>query len=191
MIDVRFSLFSLLDQENLNTDTFITSFRTIHSAQIMTTNLANRFFDHATTKSSLKLKRDKSDFFIYITSKKYTLDKFYGIMIDTRASKQLTAKYGQYLVYQKNIILIQVNKTKTGAVNVQFGIGSTSSIRSLLLDTSIGIIKFNVIEANTLFLLCFEDMEKLNVYFNNLENILIISTKLLPVVCCFGHPFLL
>ena len=157
----------------------------------MTTDLANRFFDHATTKSSLNLKRDKSDFFIYITSKKYTLDKFYGIMIDTRASKQLTAKYGQYLAYQKNIILIQVNKTKTGAVNVQFGIGSTSSIRSLLLDTSISVIKFNVIEANTLFLLCLEDMEKLNVCFNNLENILIISIKLLPVVCCFGHPFLL
>ena len=34
-------------------------------------------------------------------------------------------------------------------------------------------------------------MDKLNVYFNNLENILITSTKLVPVVRRFGHPFLL
>lgn len=112
-------------------------------------------------------------------------------MIDTRASKQSIAGYKQYFVYKKNLSSIQFNKTKARAVNIQFGISSTFFIRSLLLDTPIGTIKFYVIEANTLFLLCFEDMNKLNVYFNNLKNILITSTKLVPVVGCFSHPFLL
>ena len=118
------------------------------------------------------------------------MDEFYGIMIDTETSKQSTARYGQYLAYKKNITPIQVNKAKAGAVNVQYGIGSTSSIRSLLLDTPIGIIKFHVVKTETLFLLCLEDMDKLNVYFNNLENVLITSTKSVPVVHCFGHSFL-
>ena len=40
-------------------------------------------------------------------------------------------------------------------------------------------------------MLFLEDINKLNIYFNNLENLLIIFTKLVPVVSCFGHPFLL
>ncbi len=191
MIDVGFSSPSPLDQDNVNTDTFITSFGTIHSAKIITTDLANRSFDHAITGSNPDLKRYESDPFTYITSERYTSDEFYGIMIDTGASKRSTAGYGQYLAYKKNVTPIQVDKAKAGAVNVQFGIGSTSSIGSLLLDTPIGIIEFHVVEADTPFLLCLEDMDNLNVYFNNLENVLITSTKSVPVVRRFGHPFLL
>ncbi len=33
-------------------------------------------------------------------------------------------------------------------------------------------------------------MDKLNVYFNNLENVLIILIKSVQVVPCFGYPFL-
>ena len=103
-------------------------------------------------------------------------------MIDTRASKQSTAGYRQYLAYQKNVTPIQLNKIKTRAVNVQCGIGTTFSIGLLLLDILIDIIEIHVIEADTSFLLCLEDMDKLNVYFNNLENVLIISTKSVPVI---------
>lgn len=77
------------------------------------------------------------------------------------------------------------------AINIQFSISSTSSIESLLLNLFIEIIEFHIVEADTFFLLCFKDMGKLNIYFNNLENVVIISTKLVIVVYCFGHPFLL
>ena len=112
-------------------------------------------------------------------------------MIDTWASRQSTAGYVQYLIYKKKIKPVQVNKSWAEAVNVQFGIGSTFSIGSLLLDTSIGIIEFHVVEADTSFLICLDDMNKLNIYFINLENVLIASTKLVPVVHRFVHPFLL
>ena len=191
MIDIGSSSPSPLDQENLNTDIFITSFGTIHSAQTISTELANRSFDHAITGSNPGLQHHESDPFTYITSERYNSDEFYGIMIDTGASKRSTAGYGQYLAYKKHVTPIQVNKTKAGAINVQFGIGSTSSIGSLLLDTPIGIIEFHVVEADTPFLLCLEDMDKLNVYFNNLENVVITSTKSVPMVRRFGHPFLL
>ena len=93
------------------------------------------------------------------------------------------------LAYKKKIKHVQVDKSRAGAVNVQFGIGSTTSIGSLLLDTPIGVIEFHVVEADTSFLLCLEDMGKLNVYFNNLENVLIASTKSVPVVCRFEAAF--
>lgn len=157
----------------------------------MTTNLANCSFDYAITGSNPDLNRHKSDPFTYISKERYKSDEFYGIMINTIASKQLTAGYEQYLADKKNVISIQVNKEKSGAVNVQFDIGPTSFIGSLLLDIPIRIIEFHVVEADTPFLLCLEDMNKLNVYFNNLENILITSTKSVPIVYCFGHPFLL
>ena len=169
MIDVGFSSPFPLDQENVNTDTFITSFGIIHSAKTITTDLANRSFEHAITGSNPNSNRHESDPFTYITSARYTLDKFYGIMIDRGASKRSSAGYGQYLAYRKQVTHVQVNKAKAEALNVQFGIGSTFFIGSLLLDTPIGIIEFHVVEANAPFLLCLEDMDRLNVYFSNLE----------------------
>ncbi len=191
MIDVGFSSPSNLDQENINTNTFITSFGTIHQAETMTENFPNRPFDHAITGADPTLTPYESDTFIYITSEKYTSDEFYGIMIDTGASKRSIAGYRQFLAYTKKIKHVQVHKSRARAVNVQFGIGSTSSIGSLLLDTLIGIVEFHVVEADTSFLLCPEEIDKLNVYFNNLENLLIASTKSVPVIRRFSHLFLL
>lgn len=112
-------------------------------------------------------------------------------MIDIAASKQSTARYGQYLAYKKYITPIQVNQTKAGSIVIEYGISSTSSIGSPLLDTPIGIIKFHVVEAHTLFLQYLEDMDKLNIDFNNFKNVVITSTKSVLVIRYFGHLFLL
>lgn len=60
----------------------------------MITNFINCFFKHAITKNNLDLKYHELNFFIYITLEKYTLNKYYKIMIDIKAFKQLTAGYG-------------------------------------------------------------------------------------------------
>lgn len=80
---------------------------------------------------------------------------------------------------------------KAATVNIQFNIGSIFSIEFMLLDISINIIKFYIIETDTFFLFYFKNMDKLNVYFNNLKNVLIILIKLVLVVCCFDFTFLL
>lgn len=112
-------------------------------------------------------------------------------MIDIRACKTLIARYEQYLAYKNHVISFQANKTTAKAINVLFSIGLTFSIRSPLLNTSIVIIKFHIIKVATFFLLCFEDINKFNIYFNNLKNVIIISTKLVLVICCFGQLFFL
>ena len=191
MIDVGFLSPSNLDQENVHTNTFITSFGTIHQAETMTEYLANCFFDHTITGADSTLTPHKSDPFTYITSERYPSDEFYGIMIDIGASERSTERYGQFFAYKKKIKHVHVDKSRAEAVNVQFSIGSTYSIGSLLLDTLIGIVEFYIVEADTPFLLCIKDIDKLDVYFNNLENLLIASTKSVSAVCCFGHTFLL
>lgn len=80
---------------------------------------------------------------------------------------------------------------KTRAINIQFDISFIFSIRLLLLDIYIKIIEFNIVEVDISFLLCFKDMDKLNIYFNNLENILIILEKLVLVIYYLNHQFLL
>ena len=92
MIDFKFLSPSPLDKENSNTDTFITSFETIHSVKIITINFANCFFEHILTTSNQDSEYHKSDPFIYITSERYTSDEFYEIMIETKTSKQSTCK---------------------------------------------------------------------------------------------------
>jgi hypothetical protein len=111
-------------------------------------------------------------------------------MIDTGASKKSTAGYGQYLAYKKTYDTT-IDVTKAGAVNVQFGIGSTPSIRSITVNIPVGQAEFHIVKANTPFLLCLKDMDTLGVYYNNLKDLLIAPSTTIPVIRQFGHPFIL
>ena len=62
---------------------------------------------------------------------------------------------------------------------------------SILIQTPIGHIGFLIVKADTPFLLCFIDMDRLGVYFNNIDNSLVIKSTRIPVIRRFDHPFLL
>jgi len=68
---------------------------------------------------------------------------------------------------------MDINTTQTGAVNVQFSISSTALIGLVTVKTPIGLVDFYVVKANTPFLLCFVDIDRLQVYYNNTMDILI------------------
>lgn len=53
MIDIKSLLFFLFDKKNLKIDVFITFFNIIYSAQIISIDLANLFFNHSFTKNNL------------------------------------------------------------------------------------------------------------------------------------------
>jgi hypothetical protein len=112
-------------------------------------------------------------------------------MIDTGASKKSTAGYGQYLAYKNTTAdNTDIDTTQIGAVNVQFGIGSAASIGSVIVKTLIGPVDFHVVKADTPFLLCLADIDKLRVYYNNVTDALIGPALTLPITRRFGHPFL-
>ena len=87
---------------------------------------------------------------------------------------------------------------QTGAVNVQFGISLTALIGSVAVKTPIGLVNFHIVKADTPFLLYFADMDRLQVYYNNITDTLIgpataLRSKYitLPIVRRFEHPFLI
>jgi hypothetical protein len=50
---------------------------------------------------------------------------------------------------------------QTGAVNVQFGIGLTILIGLVKVKTLISLVDFHIVKADTLFLLCLVDIDRL------------------------------
>ncbi len=70
---------------------FLTSFDEIRPQEAIT-DLTDQSFAHAFTGTTPTLTNsNKSDPFTYNTTSRYTSNKFYGIMIDTRALKRSIA----------------------------------------------------------------------------------------------------
>ena len=95
-------------------------------------------------------------------------------MIDIGAFKKSTVGYRQYFAYKATTNdNVDIDITQTGAVNVQFGIGLTALIRSVAVKTPIGLVNFHIVKVDTPFLLCLIDMDRLQVYYNNITDTLI------------------
>ncbi|KAI0992762.1 hypothetical protein K3495_g15423, partial [Podosphaera aphanis] len=141
---------------------------------------------HQTPKSTPEIGMTSESFLI---SKRYTSKEWYGILIDTGASTTSTAGIGQAEAYIKEFNA-SIDTSTAGKFNAHFGIGSASSIGTIVVKSPFGRISFQVVQADTPFLLCVQDMDKLQVYFNNLNDELVLQDgSRLPVVRVFNHPF--
>ncbi|KHJ30399.1 hypothetical protein EV44_g3633 [Erysiphe necator] len=128
----------------------------------------------------------------FIVSDRYGHSKFHGVMIDTGAAGKSTAGYNQYLAYCRLFSSIPINESEKGAVNATFGIGSTTSIGSIIIGTPIGECEFHILKTNTPFLLSLNDMDKRGIILDNLRNILVTNNGgSIPIVRKFGHPFMM
>ena len=95
-------------------------------------------------------------------------------MIDIGASKKSTVGYRQYLAYKTTINdKTDIDTTQTGAVNVQFSISLTILIGLVAVKNPIGLVDFHIVKADTPFLLCLVDIDRLQVYYNNVLDTLI------------------
>ena len=155
-------------------------------------NLADNSFIHAITgkdptTSANEVDTDPNTF---ITTARYSDSYFYGIVIDTGASKYSTAGHKQFLALKK-ISNAYLDTTKAGPIKVQFGIGSSTSLGTTILNTPIGNIQFYIVDADTPFLLSLLDMDRLGAYYDNLQNLLVTPKGKFPVFRRFGHAFLL
>ena len=120
---------------------------------------------------------------------RYNADEFMGIMIDTGASRRSTVGYNQYLAW-KAIENTEYNPATAGQANVTYGIGSTTSIGSFWMKLPFGDVEWNVMRADTPFLFCLADMDRLKFKYDNIDDVAITPHMILPVYRRFGHPFL-
>jgi hypothetical protein len=122
---------------------------------------------------------------------RYDDREFYSIMIDTSAACRSTVGYGQYEAY-KRLANITLDIATAGSASIQFGKGeAVLSIGSLYVDMLLSCVEFHVVRADMLFLLSLADLDRLGVYLNNIENVLVISTNKYPVIRRFSHLFLI
>ena len=200
IIDIPSPPFTVLNNETF--EVFFTLLGLVEKAEKMATNLANRSFSHFFITignispnyiNSANAACDTIDInlFAYIATNRYLFDKFYAIMIDTGASKHSIVSYGQFMAYTRDIKYTTIDISKVGAIYVQFGIGSILSMGFVFIQTPIGHIKFYIVKADTLSLLCLADMDRLGVYFNNIDNLLVMKSTPIPVIRPFDHLFLL
>ena len=122
--------------------------------------------------------------------------EFKGLLIGSGVSTQSTGGIGQLKALQQQDTSVQLDKSTAGSANFTFGIGSTSSIGSVNLDTPLGSITFHIVPLNIPFLICLADMDKLGVFFNNVTNQVIQSqthtqpARSYPVIRKYDHAFL-
>jgi len=87
---------------------------------------------------------------------------------------------------------------QAGAVNVQFGISLAALIGLVIVKTLISLVDFHIVKVDTPFLLCLVDMDRLQVYYNNIIDTLTSPVTApgskhitLPIIRRFGYPFLI
>ena len=122
---------------------------------------------------------------------RYSSNIFQGIMPDSGAAGVSTAGNPQFLALQKLDPTVQLDTSTAGAHKIRFGKGTALSQGTIQVMTPLGVITFHVVPANTPFLLCIQDMDTMGVRFDNLRNVLLQGHRVIPIICKWGHPWML
>jgi hypothetical protein len=114
---------------------------------------------------------------------RYDDDIFQGIMPDTGAAGIFTTDELQALALKKRFPKFTIDIFTAGRYKVKFEDNhEISSLGTIGVKTPFSTIHFEIMSINTLFLLCFANMNRYNVYLNNINNTLVHNGKEYPVV---------
>lgn len=116
--------------------------------------------------------------------------EFHGIMPDTGAAVLSTAGKPQLNALQKLDPNIKLDKSRAGEHQIRFVKGEVTFLGSVEVKTPIGSILFHVVPLNTPFLLCIQDIKRMGVILDNLQNFLIQGQNVVPIAMKFGHPWM-
>jgi hypothetical protein len=123
---------------------------------------------------------EKSSIFTF--EDRYSAITFQGIMPDSGAAGVSTAGEPQFLALQKLDPTVKLDTSTAGHHQIRFGKGTAISQGTIHVSTPLGTITFHVVPINTPFLFCIQDMDKMGVKLDNLENILIQGNIIIPVI---------
>jgi hypothetical protein len=170
------SISSMIDETKLieleSNELFLTSFDELQNIEFIINSLANKTFEHRLISKDIinALINESFDFtFISIIESRYDDNEFKNILMNCDAAKRSTVEIDQFTVLQRLNDSIQLNKSIVES-KIQFDIDSISIMSTIELNISLKLMIFHIVEINTSFLLCLVDLNRLEVYFNNLTN---------------------
>jgi hypothetical protein len=175
---------------------FLTSFDEFQDTEFLTSALADKAFQHRLIlKNIINLLINESFNYISITDSRYDDTAFKDILVNCDTADRSTDDMNQFKALQRisndNVVL---NKT-TIESSIKFEIDNTLILGFVELNISLEIITFYIVEINTSFLLCLNDFDRLDIYFNNLINEIIqyeqSKKKRHLVIRRYDHAFLL
>ncbi len=212
------SISSLIDDAKLiefeSNELFLTSLDELQNIESVTSSFANFFtnsladkaFEHRLIlKDITNASVNESFDFIYISiiESRYDDREFRDILMNCDAARRSTAGIEQFTALQRLNDSIQLNKSIAES-KIQFDIDSISIMSTIELNISLRQLIFHIVEINTPFLLCLVDLDRLEIYFNNLINelvqkcfiIIILQTDMknvnrFSVIRRYEHAFLL
>jgi hypothetical protein len=160
--------------------------------QIATEILDNAAIFHAVTGIDSYKEEAKEPTHFFTFHNRYDEEVFQGILPDTGAAGKFIGELLQFKALQKQFSGLTIDAETAGQHKVHFGNGLEKRFYgAVTVNLPFGPVDFAVIPINTFFLLCLADMDRLGVYLNNLENMLVHNGKNYPVVRKWGHLWLL
>jgi len=165
---------------------FLSEYGEINGFQ-MVSELNDQTIRHAILQTNASIE----PYDVFTINGRYSSETFQGIMPDSGAAGISTAGEPQIQALQKQLPQLKIDRTTAGDNTIRFGKGTTMSKGTITIDTPLGEITFHVVPTDTPFLLCIQDMDKLSVRLDNLNNTLVQGEKIIPIVRKWGHPWML
>jgi hypothetical protein len=172
------SISSMIDDAKLikfeSNELFLTSFDSINSVEFVriTSLLADKTLKHRLISKNITnaFINESFDFtFVSIIELRYDDREFKSILINCDATNRSIAEIDQFTTLQRLNDSIKLNQS-TAESKIQFDIDSISIMSTIELNILLKLMIFHIVEIKTSFLLCLVDLNRLNVYFNNLIN---------------------
>jgi hypothetical protein len=148
------------------------------NGQITTTILNNAATMHEFTGVNPynQQAQEKSHLFTFYS--RYDANTFQGIMPDTGVAGVSTTGEPQMKALQKRFPKVTIDTSTAGQHKISFGNNSEIfSLETINVKTPFGNVYFAVMPINTPFLFYLANMNRYNVYLNNIDNILVYNGK--------------
>jgi hypothetical protein len=144
--------------------------------------LADKTFKHRLISKNNTIIFAVSISYIYIIfiASRYDDREFKDILIDHEVADFSSEYIEQFTILQR-ISKTTLSLNKNRIISFRFDIDEISFIDTVNVNTFVDVITFHIVFVHISFLLCFVDMNRLRLYFNNFINMLIEeqSTKVL------------
>jgi hypothetical protein len=153
--------------------------------------LADKAFQHRfISKNIINALINESFNYISITDSRYDDIEFKDILMNCDAADRSIESMSQFKALQRISNNVALNK-KTIESSIKFEIDNTLILEFVKLNISLEIITFHIVKMNISFLLCLNDFDRLEIYFNNLINKIVQHERRHLVIRRYGHAFLL
>jgi hypothetical protein len=109
----------------------------------------------------------------FTLNNRYSDAIFQGIILNNRTAGVFITRKPQVITFQKLDLTVLIDTSTTRNHKIRFGKGEAISISTIQVSTPLGNITFYILPTNTPFLYCLQDINRIKVKLDNIQNMLV------------------